>query len=354
MKLDSRQLLLELVRTPSVSGDEDALAELVLDKLAEWSIDGQRIGGSLVATMTRGTGPRLFFNSHLDTVPAGEGWNEDPWDVDWKDGRLTGLGANDAKGSVAAMLHMLWRMRGTAFNGTVQVALTACEETTNAGMTEVLEALGQPDLAVTGEPTGLEVVRTQAGLGVLKATWRGKACHAAHAVRVEHSNAMLTAARELAQLESAWTLEPQHPLIGSTTLVPTTLHAGERRNVVPDLAVAHFDVRLAPPMTARDVSAQLAERLPQAEVEILSDRLPAVETDADHPLVVAALAATGKPAAVGSPTLSDMALLEGVPSVKCGPGQTVRSHTPNEYLEESELTSACDAYFDLAHRILVS
>lgn len=354
MNFDAHKLLLELVRTPSVSGEEDALAEHVMELLASWSIDATRIGSSVVATLSRGTGPRLLFNSHLDTVPACAGWIDDPWDVEWKAERLTGLGANDAKGCVTAMLSALYHVRDVDFQGTVQLALTACEETTNRGMTEVLEVIGKPELAVTGEPTGLQVVRTQAGLGVLKASWHGRACHAAHAVRVDHSNAMLTAATEIAQLESAWSLAPEHELIGATTVVPTTLHAGERRNVVPDLAEAHFDVRLAPPMTAKAVRDELASKLPQAEVSIFSDRLPAVETAADHPLVVAALRATGNTEAIGSPTLSDMALLSGVPAVKCGPGQTERSHTPNEYLEAAELSEACDAYLELTRQLLAT
>ncbi|MEX1026278.1 MAG: M20/M25/M40 family metallo-hydrolase [Planctomycetota bacterium] len=345
-------LLAELVRIPSTSGNESSLADYVLAWLGARGVDAVRLGDNVVAEIARGRGARLMLNSHLDTVPASDGWLDDPFDVEWRDGRLVGLGANDAKASGAAMLAALVDVanEGAAgsFRGTLQLVLTACEETTNRGMGEVLDALGRPDMAVTGEPTGLAVVRTQAGLGVLRAVWEGRSCHAAHALTVDHENALLAAARALADWEPAWCLGAPHALIGPTTIVPTTFVAGERRNVVPSRAEAVFDVRLAPPTTARDAADALARRLPTARIEILSERLPPVETPADHPLVLAALRATGDAAAIGSPTLSDMALLAGVPAIKCGPGETRRSHTPNEFVTRDELSAAHAVYRSLA------
>lgn len=337
-------LCLDLVRIESVSGNEERVAAFAAAWLEERGLEVTVVERTVVARLGSGEGPRLLLNSHLDTVPAGEGWEADPWDVAWEGERLTGLGANDAKCCAASMMWAAAELArgagGAPLPGELVLALNQQEETTNRGMELVLEHLGgPPDLAVTGEPTGLEVVRAQAGLAVLEARWRGRACHAAHVARVEHENALLLAARELAGVPPVWTLDPPHPLLGASTLATTVLHAGKRHNLVPDLAEAVFDARLAAPHDADGCVARLAELLPSAELSVRSRRLGPVETAAEHPLVRVALGAAGREAAVGSSTLSDMALLPGVPAVKCGPGRTERSHTPNEFVTREELAA---------------
>lgn len=342
-------LLRDLVRIESVSGAEEQAAEFAAAWLSERGLEVEVVERTVIARLVGGDGPRLLLNSHLDTVPAGEGWEQDPWQVDWEQDRLVGLGANDAKGCAAAMM---WAAAGLAgrcaeapLAGELVLALNQQEETNNRGMELVLEHLGgAPDLGVTGEPTGLEVVRAQAGLAVLEARWRGRACHAAHVARVEHENALLAAARELAEVPPVWTLEPAHPLLGVSTLATTVLQAGRRHNLVPDLAEAVFDARIAAPHDADSCLERLVERLPSAELSVRSRRLGPVETAADHPLVGVALAAAGREEAIGSSTLSDMALLPGVPAVKCGPGRTERSHTPNEYITRDELAAGAAFY----------
>lgn len=331
--------LAALVRCPSVSGEEADAAELVSDWLQSAGVDVERIGASLLARVERGAGPTLMLASHLDTVPAGPSWNADPFAARWEGGRLVGLGANDAKASVVAMVEATLRFarEARAAAGTLVLALTAEEETTNAGMAAVLERTGRPDAAVVGEPTGLEVVRAQSGLAVLVARWRGASCHAAHAATVPHENALLAAARDLAGFEDPQVLDGAHPLLGSSTLSATVLRAGGQHNRVPDWAEALFDARLAPPHDAAECARRLAERWPAARVSVRSERLRPVETPADHPLVRAALRCAGRERAVGSRTMSDMALLAGVPAVKCGPGETQRSHTPDEFVLADEV-----------------
>jgi acetylornithine deacetylase len=344
-KLDPAALLADLVRIPSPSGDEGRAADHVAALLADAGVDCERIGSSLLARIERGSGPTLLLNSHLDTVPAGPSWNADPFRGEWDGDRLVGLGANDAGAAAVGMLAAALRFASEPdARGTLLLALTACEETSNAGMADVLARCDAIDGAITGEPTGLEVVRAQAGLAVLVASWSGVSCHAAHAARVEHSNALLTAAADLAALPSAITLPGEHALLGASTLVPTVLTAGERHNRVPDLAECVFDGRLAPPHDAAECVATLSRRLPNAELRVRSERLVPVETAADHPLVAAALRAAGRDVAIGSNTLSDMALLAGVPAVKCGPGETARSHTPDEYVLRAELDAGVAFY----------
>ena len=338
-------LLRELVGIPSPSGAEREIADFVAGMLRFRGLTVERAGDSVVAVLDgRGDGPVVMLASHLDTVPAGEGWTSDPWKVDWRGGRLTGLGANDAKGCAAAMILAVLEFARRRPPGRVLLALNCCEETTNQGMEQVLARFGLPDAAVVGEPTGLEVVRSQAGLAILEAEWKGRSCHAAHAGTAAHSNALLRACQELAGMPPCLPVGEQHPLVGRTSIVPTKLRAGDRHNRVPDLATAIFDVRLAPPLGAEECRAVLEDLLPTAEVSIRSQRLLPVDTPEEHPVVLAALRAAGRKRAVGSHTLSDMALLRGVPAVKCGPGRTERSHTPDEYILLEELEAGVTFY----------
>jgi acetylornithine deacetylase len=171
---------------------------------------------------------------------------------------------------------------------------------------------------------------------------------------VPNVNALLAAARDLAAFPAALPVGAQHPLLGTTTVVATQLKAGERHNVVPDLAEAVFDARVAPGVSADEVRAALAQKLPHAEVTIRSKRLQAIETAPDHPVVRAALAAAGRAAPIASRTLSDMAFLQGVPAVKCGPGATARSHTPDEYVLRGELLAGIEFYTKAAPAILAA
>lgn len=344
---EAKQLLAELVRIPSVSGSEEAAADFAQAWLAQHGVASERLGHTVVARVEGAApGPTLLLNSHLDTVPAGNQWTVDPHAGEWIDGKLTGLGANDAGGSVVAMMTATARLAAKPdFAGTLMLSLHAEEETNNRGMGDYLAAYGAPDAAITGEPTGLEVVRSQAGLAVFTLTWHGQSCHAAHVARVEHDNAMLQAARELAALPDWLHPGEEHPLLGKSTLAVTSLHSGGPHNKVPDLAEAVVDGRLVPPTTAADCVALLQEKLPRAEVAIRSERLGPIDTPAVDQLVQVALQAAGREEALGSTTLSDMALLPpGVPAVKVGPGQTARSHTPDEYLLQEELAAGIDFY----------
>ena len=345
MKFDPCTLLADMVRIPSPSGSEDRVREHLLGFFSEHGLDVERVGDSLLVTIERGPGPTLLLNSHMDTVPAGPSWTADPYAGYWQGGKLVGLGANDAGAALVGMISgtMAFAESATA-SGTLKLAITACEETTNRGMEDVLAHTGLPDGAITGEPTGLAVVRAQAGLAVLVADWEGSSCHAAHAARVEHTNALLVAAGDVAGFPQCLTLEEEHPLLGASTITCTQLNSGEHHNRVPDAAQAVFDCRIAPPHTASECAELVALRLPQAKITIRSERLRPVETADEHPFVEACLQAAGAESAVGSATMSDMALLAGVPSVKCGPGETVRSHVPDEFVLESEVDAGCAFY----------
>jgi acetylornithine deacetylase len=335
-------LLTELVGTPSVSGDEKAIADRVQALLEGWGAAVSRQGNNLWAAVGQG-GPRLLLNSHLDTVPACAGWDTDPFTPTWVGHRLHGLGANDAKGCVTALLlafHQL--LQKPPQDGTVVLALTAEEETGGQGLRTILDPLGPLDAAVVGEPTGLEICAAQRGLLMLKVCAHGEAAHAAHAQLGD--NAVHKAARDIAKI-AAMKFEG-HPLLGEARPQVTVIEGGRAKNAVPDACTYWVDLRTTPNLDHDAVAAEIAAQL-EGEVKVHSARYLPKATDPSHPIVQAALQSAGRKGPVGSVTTSDWAFLGDLPAVKVGPGDTHRSHRPNEHLALAELEAAIPFYLGL-------
>ncbi|MBI4349192.1 MAG: M20/M25/M40 family metallo-hydrolase [Elusimicrobia bacterium] len=326
-----------LVGVPSESGREDAAADLVEAELRALGLAPKRVGRSVHATLGSGGG-LLLLNSHLDTVPAGEGWTRNPLG-ERTGGRLYGRGANDAKGCVAAMLAGAVRAYArTAPGGRVCLAFGCEEETSNRGITELMAELPAPDAAVVGEPTGLAPAVAQKGLLLLEVTAKGRSAHAAWGGGV---NAVHAAAKDILAL-AAVSFDREHPVLGKPSLQVTQVQGGERHNVIPDRCRLVVDIRTTPDYAPEEIVA-LVERAVGGEVSIRSRRLQSVDTPVGHPIVRAAVAAGGGEP-FGSPTASDWAFLKGIPAVKAGPGDSRRSHTPDEYLELSELEGGVAFY----------
>lgn len=340
-----------IVEIRSVSGEEAALADFLETRLRRHGVEPLRLGNTLLALSggegeTGGAKPALLLDTHLDTVPPAPGWTRDPWRTTFEDGRVYGLGANDAKAAVAAMVAAFLAFREVELPFTLVLALAEGEETrgtgTQAALAE-LERRGLPlEAAVVGEPTGLELALAQKGLLVLELVARGDACHAAHAAALGATNAARRLARDLVALEDV-DFGPPHERLGPITLEPTQVRAGTARNVVPGEATAVLDVRTTPALPCAEVVRRV-QRAVASDVRVLSDRLRPRETTPDAALVAAALRVRPEARLVGSPTLSDMAFLVGVPAVKCGPGRSERSHTPNEYVLESEVLDGARFY----------
>ncbi|HEX4965955.1 MAG TPA: M20/M25/M40 family metallo-hydrolase [Thermoanaerobaculia bacterium] len=329
---------------PSVSGGEADLADFLADLLERNGIAAARIGNSLLATL--GRGPLLLLDTHLDTVPPAPGWTRSPWEVESVEGRVYGLGANDAKAAVTAMTTAFLAFREADLPFTLALALVEGEETRGTGTEAVLAELARrgtpPHAAMVGEPTGLDVAVAQKGLMVLELIAHGDTCHAAHAAALGAKNAARRLAHDLVALERV-DFGPPHPKLGPVTLEPTQLHAGTARNVVPGEAKALLDVRITPALGRREVVERI-ERAVAGEVRVLSDRLLPRETSESEPLVAAALRARPEARLFGSATLSDLVFMEGIPALKCGPGRTERSHTPDEFVLESEILEGSRFY----------
>ena len=340
------QLHQEIVSLPSLSGSEARLADWLEAWLRARDVDVERHGQTLLATA--GAGPIVLLDTHLDTVPPAPGWTRDPFRPATDSGRVYGLGSNDAKASVAAMIAAFLAARDRRLPFTLALGLAEAEETKGTGTQTILAELGkraEPLLAaIVGEPTGLDVAVAQKGLLVLELLARGEACHAAHADALGAKNAAVELAHDLVAVASL-DLGTPHPTLGAPTLQPTVVRAGTARNVVPAEASAVLDVRTVP-----GAHRELVERVQRAvrgEVKVLSERLEPRETAADEAIVRAALQARPAARVYGSATMSDLVFLKGVPAIKCGPGRSERSHTPDEFVLEEEILQGAAFYSDV-------
>jgi acetylornithine deacetylase len=335
----------EIVAIPSVSRDEDALSAFLVTWLGARGVSAERVGNSLFAIGGE-RGPMTCLCSHLDTVPPTAAWTRAPHEVAVEEGRVYGLGSNDAKASVAAMIAAYLRVRDRADGTRVLLALTAEEEVGGKGAEALVPELARrgltPDAVIVGEPTGLDIAIAQKGLLVLELLARGQGCHAAHGRALGATNAIHALARDLVALRAV-DLGPAHPDLGPVTVEPTVIQGGAARNMVPGEASCVLDVRVNPEPGNAEVLAVLRAVI-EGELRVLSDRLHPYAIDAGHPLVQAALDARPQARLFGSRGLSDLVFFRGIPGIKVGPGRTERSHTPDEYVLEREIIEGARFY----------
>ena len=347
------ELLRALVGTPSVSGTEEVLGRWVESEVRNWglSVSGDETG-VLVELRGRRPGPTLAFASHLDTVPPGEGWTEDPFTAIIADGKLYGRGSGDAKASVAAMLYAARDLaeQGGPAAGRLVVLLGYGEETRHTSMPALVARAGPIDAAVVGEPTNLDVAVAQRGLMMVDLIARGDQRHAGYAADGKFTNAVTTLAADLLALAAVAQDRP-HPTLGRPTITATMVEAGVSRNVTPPTAKAVLDVRSTPAWSHPELAAELRSRL-TSEVVVTSDRLVPCETPADSALLAAVLRARPTARTFGSPTCSDWVFLRGSDAVKCGPGTSRRSHTADECVDLHEVTDAREFYARVAREYL--
>jgi acetylornithine deacetylase len=343
-------LLQDLVATPSVSGSEAAVAELVETTARAWGLDVVRDATGVKVEIRGSTpGPVLALVSHLDVVPPGEGWTRDPFEPAIADGKLYGRGSGDAKASVAAMLHAARDVAEVkpTLRGKLVLIFGLGEETRHTSMPDAVRSVGTIDAAVIGEPTSLDFAVAQRGLMMIDLVAKGTQRHAAYASEDgEFRNAIDILAKDLARLASLCQDQP-HPVLGHPTITPTMLSAGVSRNVTPPTANAVLDVRSTPSWS----HAALAEAIKDAllsDVIVTSDRLVPCETPAGSKLLAAAAAIRPSTRHYGSPTCSDWVFLRHCDAFKCGPGTSQRSHTPDECVDIAEVTAARRFYAELA------
>jgi len=333
------ELTRALVRIPSESGHEEECVALLADRLR-----ARVVGRNVIAV--RGDGPRsLLLNSHTDTVPASDDWNLDPYEAELRDGKVYGLGANDAKGPLAALV-IAFETAEIPADARLVLAATCEEETGGAGLGTILKELPRFDASIVGEPTFLTVCSCQRGLLRLRLTARGKSAHASRPWQGE--NAIEKAARDVEALRRL-PLADAHPLLGPPTLQVTMIQGGVRTNVVPPLCRMEIDARTIPALDNATLHRRVRDAV-ESDVELVSERFVPVETATAEPIVQAALAATGasEPGAFGG--VSDLYHVRDVPGIVMGPGRSEQSHAADEWIEVDQLERGVQAYRETIER----
>lgn len=343
-------LLRDLVAIRSVSGTEETIARWVEEWARAAGLPVRRDDAAVsIALAGRAPGDTLAFVSHLDTVPAGEGWTRPTFEPTIEGDRLYGRGSGDAKASVAAMLLAARDLAesGGLATGRLLVVLGYEEETRLTTMGAAVERLGPIDAAVVGEPTNLEFAIAQRGLMMVDLVARGVQRHAGYAADDPgFTNAIVELGRDIAKLPSLFR-DRVHPVLGLATATPTMLEGGISRNVTPPVARAVLDVRSTPSWSHAELAAALGEAL-EVDVVVTSDRLVPCETPAGSRLLELACAVRPEGRPFGSPTCSDWVFLRDRDAFKCGPGTSRRSHTPDEFVDLPEVSAARLFYRQLA------
>jgi acetylornithine deacetylase len=339
------ELLRLMIQTPSVSRDEAAVADRIEAWAKQYGVSPRRVGNNLIFEPDRPdpAKPNLLLNSHIDTVRPAASWTRDPFaPTEDDEGRLYGLGSNDAGAPLVSLLLTWLMLRDTEQPYNLYMVASAEEEVSGAGgIASVLPELPEFAFAVVGEPTQMQPAVAEKGLMVVDGTVAGKAGHAA---RNEGINAIYRALPVVEALR-----DMQFPLVsphlGPVKVSVTQINAGTAHNVVPDRCTFVVDVR-----TNECYSNEAAFQLLQAavgegaELKARSFRLNSSSVSEEHPFVVRAKMMGKEP--FGSPTLSDQALLR-CPSVKIGPGDSARSHTADEYIRLDELRAGIAEYVRL-------
>lgn len=336
-------LLSRLIATPSVSRDEAAAADILFNYMADCGLQPQRFGNNIMAVAPCFSQEKktLLLNAHIDTVKPVSTWTRHPFTPTMEGDRLYGLGSNDCGGGLMALLQVFRILRekeGCKYN---LVYLASCEEEVSGanGFSLALPHLPHIDLAIVGEPTGLQPAIAEKGLMVIDGIAHGKSGHAAHN---EGVNAIYEALDDLVWLRD-YKYNKVSPLLGPTKMSVTVVNAGTQHNVVPDECKFIIDVRTNEYYTNEEVYEFIRSHV-KSEVKARSFRLGSSHIDADHPLIRQCVAMGLQP--FGSPTLSDQALMP-FPSFKLGPGQSSRSHSADEYICASEIDDAIELYLRL-------
>lgn len=284
--------------------------------------------------------PTLLLNSHHDTVKPNPGYTRDPFAATLEDGKLFGLGSNDAGGPLVSLIGTFISVYETDLKYNLVMAATAEEEISGAnGIESVWPKLPHIDFAIVGEPTGTDVATAEKGLLVIDCISHGKAGHAA---REEGDNAIYRAMKDIEWFKT-FSFPKISSTLGKVKMSVTVIHAGQAHNQVPPTCTFTVDIRVTDAYSLEEVLVIIKQHV-GSDVTPRSLRLRPSAIAADHPLVLAA-SATGRKL-YGSPTTSDQALLP-VPSIKMGPGDSARSHSADEFIYLREVKDGIQKYLRL-------
>lgn len=339
--MDTIDLLKNMIRIPSFSRDEGAVADFLERWMLTEGFAARRLGNNLWMESGPADGrPTILLNAHIDTVKPASGYTRDPFTPEIEDGCLYGLGSNDDGGSLVALLETYSRLIQKEQPYRLIFSATSEEEVSGkGGLDLILPELGRIDFGVMGEPTGMRMAVAERGLMVLDCTAYGKSGHAA---RNEGVNAIYKAIVDIQWFKSH-SFDRVSDFLGAVKMSVTQINAGTQHNVVPDRCTFVVDVRPNGMYTNPEL-LELIKSSVSCEVKERSTRIGSSHLPMDHPAVVRGLSLGLEP--FGSPTTSNQALCH-FPTLKIGPGDSARSHSADEYIRLDEIADGIETYVAL-------
>tara|TARA_R110002020_G_scaffold454448_6_gene670151 strand:+ start:72585 stop:73649 length:1065 start_codon:yes stop_codon:yes gene_type:complete len=343
------ELLQNLISTQSFSSEEDKTATHIENWFKEYGIPFTRTVNNVWATNKYfdESKPTLLLNSHHDTVQPNNGYTRNPFSPDIEDGKLFGLGSNDAGGclvSLIATFTNFYAEENLKYN--LVLVASAEEESSGAnGLNSMLKVIPNIDVAIVGEPTLMNLAVAEKGLVVFDAVVKGTPSHAAHP---NTDNAIYKTIPVLEWFRD-FKFEKISEALGEVKMTVTQINAGKQHNAVPADVSLVIDVRVNDRYTNQEITDLLQQKSPCDELKPRSLRLNSSSIPVDHELVKAGIA-LGR-TTYGSPTLSDQAVLT-CPSLKLGPGDSTRSHSADEFIYVHEIEEGIDLYIKLLSKIL--
>lgn len=343
-------LLSRLIAIPSTSREEEKAADFLQSYIEMQGMMTGRKGNNVwcISPMFDLQKPTLLLNSHIDTVKPVSGWRKAPFTPTLEsNGKLYGLGSNDAGASVVSLLQVFLTLCRTTQPYNL-IYLASCEEEVSGknGIECVLPLLPPINFAIVGEPTEMQPAVAEKGLMVLDVTATGRSGHAA---RNEGDNAIYKVLDDIAWFRD-FRFPKESPLLGAVKMSVTILNAGTQHNVIPDCCTFTVDIRSNECYSNQELYEEICKHI-RCEAKARSFRLNSSHTPNDHPVIQKAISMGRVP--FGSPTLSDQALMP-FPSLKMGPGKSSRSHTADEFIFVREIQEAISCYLELLDGIVLS
>ena len=342
-------LLKKLIETESFSCEEDKTALLIEDWFNLHKIAFKRTKNNIWAINKHfdESKPNLLLNSHHDTVKPNKGYTKDPLKALVEDGKLYGLGSNDAGGCLVSLLATFahfFKKKNLNYN-LVIVASAEEENSGSNGLNSMLSIIPKIDVAIVGEPTLMNLAIAEKGLIVFDAKVTGTPSHAAHP---NNNNAIYNTIETLNWFQN-FKFDRKSPILGDVKMTVTQINAGQQHNAVPSEVDLVIDVRVNDKYTNKEIATILKKKSPCTVIEPRSLRLNSSYIPLNHEIVEAGIAMGRE--TYGSPTLSDQAVLS-CPSLKLGPGDSTRSHTADEFIYLAEIEEGIKIYIELLEKIL--
>lgn len=346
---DAIALLKKLIETPSFSSEEDETAKHIETWFQRHNIDYKRHEHNVWAVNKYfdASKPTLLLNSHHDTVKPNNGYTKDPFKAIVEDGKLYGLGSNDAGGclvSLIATFTYFYDRKNLHYN-LVLVASAEEESSGPNGLNSMLPIIPKIDVAIVGEPTLMNLAIAEKGLVVFDAKVKGTASHAAH----PNTNNAIYNTIDVLKWFKDYKFEKVSEVLGEVKLTVTQINAGKQHNAVPAEVDLVIDVRVNDKYTNKEIETILTEKSPCSSIVARSLRLNSSSIPITHPLVESGIALGRE--TYGSPTLSDQSVLS-CPSLKLGPGDSTRSHTADEFIYVNEIEEGIAIYIKLLEKIV--